>query len=160
MNRRVFGIAGAAGVVALAAAERAAFGQVIDKKVKSDVDHAEHSAANQACAKACSDCQRECDTCATHCAHQLHAGKKDHIASLMACQDCADFCVAAAQIVARGGPFVSLICHSCADACMKCGKECDKFPSDAHMKRCAEECRKCEKACREMLKHAGHTPAK
>jgi len=116
--------------------------------------HAEHSTMLQSCAKACGDCQRQCDACSTHCAHQLHAGKAEHAKTLFACQDCADVCAAAAQIVARGGPFSATICKACADACAQCAKECDAFPDDEHMKRCADECRTCEKACREMLGHA------
>jgi hypothetical protein len=119
-------------------------------------DHSQHGEAMQACAKACSDCQRQCDSCATHCGHQLYEGKKEHIMTLMTCQDCANVCTAAAQIVSRGGPFSALICGSCADACARCGKECDQFPADEHMKKCADECRKCEKACRDMVKHVGH----
>ena len=85
----------------------------------------------------------------------LSEGKKDHMTTMMTCRDCADFCVAAAQIVARMGPFAVLICRACSEACARCGKECEKFPDDEHMKRCAEECRKCEEACNEMIKHAG-----
>lgn len=118
------------------------------------VQHTEHEKMLQDCAKACSDCQRACDVCSTHCAHQVHEGKKEHMATLMTCQDCSTFCVAASQITARGGPFAKLICTSCADACAACGAECEKFPNDAHMKACAEECRRCEKACRAMGKHA------
>jgi hypothetical protein len=105
-----------------------------------------------ACAAACSDCQRSCDGCATHCAHLLFEGQKAHFATLATCQDCATVCAAASQIVARGGPFSHVICTACADACERCAKECEKFPGDMHMKACAQECRKCEKACREMLK--------
>ena len=107
-----------------------------------------------ACAQACSDCQRQCDSCATHCAHMLADGKKDHVSTLMTCRDCAAMCAAASQIVAGNGPFSKMICQSCAEACAACAKECEKFPSDAHMKACAEECRKCEKACKAMLTHA------
>ena len=117
------------------------------------VEHSEHNDVMQQCAKACSDCQRACDTCSTHCAHMLHAGQTEHMATLASCQDCADVCAAASQIVARGGPQSALICDSCAKACDQCAKACEKFPNDAHMKACAAECRKCEKACREMLKH-------
>jgi hypothetical protein len=115
--------------------------------------HKEHNEMMQACAKACSDCQRACDTCATHCTHLLHEGKKEHLATLMSCQDCATVCSAAAQIVARGGPFSAIICSACAETCSECGKACEKFPEDNHMKTCAEECRKCETACRAMVKH-------
>lgn len=118
--------------------------------------HAEHDSVLQACAKACSDCQRACNSCSTHCAHQVHAGHKEHITTLATCQDCADFCSAASQIVARGGPYSSLICQSCAEACAACAKACEKFPNDKHMADCAAECRKCEKACRDMVGHRPH----
>ncbi len=127
-------------------------GRADDKKG----DHMEHNEMFQACAKACSDCQRACDTCATHCAHMTAEGKKEHVTSLATCQDCATVCAAASQILARGGPFSKIVCTACADACAKCGEQCEKFPDDKHMKACAEECRKCEKACRDMLKHTGH----
>jgi len=149
MNRREFTAAG------LSAGATAAVAGIARAQNAGDIEHhAEHDDMLQACAKACSDCQRACDMCTTHCAHQVHAGKKEHITTLATCQDCADFCVAAAQIVARGGPFSSTICGACAEACAKCGKECEKFPDDKHMKMCADECRKCEKACRDMVKHA------
>lgn len=176
MNRRDFTVVGLSG--AAAAIGGLAFGQqsrVEDSsraqvkradpkrlEVKSgDVEkHRQHGEQMLACAKACSECQHECDACATHCAHKLAEGKKDHLATLMTCRDCADFCAAAAQIVARGGPFAAMICQPCAEACAACAKECDKFPDDEHMKRCAEECRTCEKACREMVKHHGHDHAR
>lgn len=152
IGRREFGVAGLS-AVALAAVDGSVFAQ---EKTKATGAHAEHDEMLQACAKACSDCQRACGMCATHCAHLLADGKKEHGTTLATCQDCADFCAAAAQIVSRGGPFAALICESCAEACARCGKQCEKFPDDKHMKMCAEECRKCEKACREMVKHAGH----
>jgi hypothetical protein len=124
-------------------------GQTQEKKV----DHMEHSAVMQECAKACSDCQRACDVCATHCAHMLHEGKKEHLITLATCRDCATVFSAAAQIVARGGPFSGLICESCVKACDKCATACEAFPDDEHMKSCAEECRKCEKACKAMIEH-------
>jgi hypothetical protein len=118
--------------------------------------HDSHAKEFEKCAKACSDCQRICDACATHCAHMVANGQTEHMHTLQTCRDCASFCAAAAQIVARHGPFSDLICTSCAEACARCGAACEKHPNDEHMKRCAEECRRCEKACREMLKHVGH----
>jgi len=93
--------------------------------------------------------------CAAHCAKLVSEGKKEHLATLKTCQDCATVCSAAASIVARMGPFSDTICKSCADACKRCGDECDKLKDDPMMKKCADECRKCEKACRDMLAHAG-----
>jgi hypothetical protein len=172
MNRRDFGMAGLGGAaLALTGLAHAQQSKFQDSKrvevrrgginapgdTKADLEkHKMHGEHMLACAKACSDCQRECDTCAAHCAHKIAEGKKEHLTTLKTCQDCADFCVAASQIVARGGPFAMLICAPCAEACAACGKECEKFPDDEHMKRCAAECRKCEKACREMLKHGDH----
>jgi len=149
LDRRQFAAAGLS-AIALSAAGSAA--QAQDKN-----EHAEHNEMLMSCAKACSDCQRACDMCATHCSHLLADGKKEHAVTLATCQDCADFCVAAAQIVSRGGPFASLVCEGCAEACAKCAKQCEKFPDDKHMKMCADECRRCEKACREMTKHSGHS---
>jgi len=90
--------------------------------------------------------------CLAHCVKMLADGKKEHLSTLHSCQDCATICSAAANIVARKGPFSEIICMSCVDACKQCGLECDKMKNDPVMKKCAEECRKCEKACQEMLK--------
>jgi hypothetical protein len=151
MTRREFAGMGLAAVTALGVqgvSVRSATAQQ-----KEEGGHRHHDEAMRACAQACSACQHECDACGTHCAHLVSKGNSEHLTTLMTCQDCADFCASAAQIVARGGPFADLICASCADACARCEKECDKFKEDKFMQRCAEECRKCEKACRTMLKH-------
>jgi hypothetical protein len=149
IGRREFGVAGLS-AVALAALE--------GRAPAADKHQDPHGASEmfRDCAEACSDCQRECDGCSSHCARHVASGHKDHLTTLMTCQDCATFCAAAAQIVSRGGPFADLICGACAESCARCGKECEKFPDDDTMKRCAEECRKCEKACRDMIKHAKH----
>jgi hypothetical protein len=114
-----------------------------------------HHQAFEQCAKACNDCQRICDMCATHCAELVAEGRKEHLKTLQTCRDCATFCSSAAEIVARMGPFSDLICQACAEACARCGKACEQFAQDKMMKQCAEECRRCERACREMLKHTG-----
>jgi hypothetical protein len=112
------------------------------------------------CAKAAADCARHCDLCAAHCAKLVADGKKEHLATLRLCLDCAAFCQAASSITAKDGPMTDLITISCADACKRCGDECDKHASDPIMKRCAEECRACEKVCREMHKLAATRPEK
>ena len=131
-------------VLALVVAAFTAEGKARDKS------H-DHAAAYDTCDKACGDCQRECDSCATHCAKLIADGKKEHLKTLQTCQDCATHCSAAACIVPCMGPFSDTICTAWAEACARCGK----FPDDAHMKKCADECKKCEKACRDMLKHIG-----
>jgi hypothetical protein len=151
VGRREFGVLGLSAAAALALKSAVA----AQKDAAKDDAHGQH-AAFMKCANACNDCQRECDTCSNHCAQMLAEGKKDHLRSLKTCQDCADFCAAAAQMVARHGPFSALICEACEKACDKCAAECEKFKSDEHMARCAEECRKCQKACKEMFGHIGH----
>ena len=153
VGRREFTVAGLT-AVALGAWQQGATAQAPTTKLALGHDHTEMS---DVCAKACSDCQRECDSCGAHCASQLEAGKKDHATTLAHCLDCAALCAAAASIVSRSGPFAALICKACVDACALCAKECEKFPTDKHMQECAAECRKCEKACKEMVAHAGQS---
>src|SRR5580692_2921269 len=78
MKNRMFG---GIGVVALARAivGLVAFAQQGQTQEKKTV-HLEHNEMMQACAKDCSDCQRACDSCATHCTHKLFEGKKEHLA--------------------------------------------------------------------------------
>lgn len=149
MNRRQFAAAGLSGVTL---ATLAGNGFAADDPKAKEHDHSEHDHDMHVCAKACAACQRECDSCATHCAHKLHDNKPDHLKSLMTCQDCADVCSAAARIVSRGGPFAALVCQACADACSKCAAQCEKFPDDAHMQKCAKECLACREACLEMTR--------
>jgi hypothetical protein len=119
-------------------------------------EKSEHHGDHDACAKACLACQKECDTCASHCAKLVESGKKEHAMTQHTCEDCSAICAAAAKIVARKGPFSEVICHACAEACKRCGDECAKHSSDATMKKCADECKKCEKACREMITTSPH----
>lgn len=101
----------------------------------------------QACATVCSDCQRVCDLCVTHCANLLAAGNKQHLSCLMHCRDCATCCAACSQVCASGGPLSAVMADCCAKCCDHCAKACEAFPDDKHCKACAEECRKCQKAC-------------
>lgn len=145
VSRREFGVAGMA-AVAVAAMRSAANAQEL---------HVHAHGEMLSCAETCSDCQRMCASCATHCAKLVQSGSKEHLTSLGTCLDCAEFCSTAAQIVARGGPFATIICKACAEACDQCMKECAKYPDDKHMTQCANECKECAKACREMVEHAG-----
>ena len=118
-------------------------------------DH--HNKHFDQCAKACTMCLRECESCAHHCAHLVADGKKEHMKTLGTCVDCAQFCDAAARIVSHRGPMAVLICESCAKACDVCGKACEEVGgNDEHMQRCAKACRDCAKECRQMVQHANH----
>jgi hypothetical protein len=114
-----------------------------------------HHAHLMACAKACADCMRECESCAHHCADLVADGKKDHFKSMALCVDCGEVCALAAKVTARGGPLAVPSCEACAKACDACGAECKQFPNDEHMKNCAKACEDCAKACRDMIKHLG-----
>lgn len=153
VGRREFGALGLSAAAALAV--NSAIADDKDDKRKDDA-HSAHDGIFNKCADACNDCQRECDSCGSHCAHLLIEGKKQHFTTLQTCQDCADACSAAARVVSRHGPFSHMICEACAQACDKCATECEKFKDDERMTRCAEECRKCLKVCREMIAHVGH----
>jgi hypothetical protein len=118
-----------------------------------DKDH-KHGDHFTKCAKACADCMLECEMCARHCADMVIKGESKHAHTMGTCVDCADLCAAAAKIVGRKGPMSVTTCEACAKVCDVCGKACEEFPKDAHMKKCAKACRDCAKACREMVKHA------
>jgi len=123
---------------------------------RADHEHAEHF---KKCAKACADCQVECDACHKHCMTLLRDGKTQHAKTAQTCVDCADFCKLAASLSARQSPYANNACESCAKVCDDCGAACAKFPDDKHMAACAKACRDCAKSCREMLKHTGKATA-
>ncbi len=150
ISRREFALTGAS-AVALATLHSAV--QAQDKARAESTEHSMHHAQMfEACAKACSDCQRMCDSCGTHCARMLAMGNKDHLATLRTCHDCAVICAAASQVAAAGGPFATILCDACAKACAECATACGKFPDDKHMTMCADMCRQCEQACKSMVK--------
>jgi hypothetical protein len=154
IGRREFGMASLS-ALALATADTA----LAQKGPKAPTAGHRHDHDDMSsCAEACSDCQRECESCATHCGHQLQQGKQEHLKTLETCRDCATACAAASQIAARSGPFAAQICQACAETCAGCAEACEKFSDDEHMKKCAAQCRKCEKACRQMIAHVGHGP--
>jgi hypothetical protein len=160
MRRRHFmTTTGAIALAAPAMAAQLALGRDEDGKESTksgkadagnDRSSAEHSAF-KSCAKECSDCQRACDECSTHCAQLLAKGGEHHQETLATCQDCADVCAAASQIVSRSGPFAADICRACAAVCAQCAEACERHAHDETMAACAKSCRSCEDACRRML---------
>ena len=113
----------------------------------------EHEAHFLACAKACADCQIQCDMCFAHCHGHLAEGKTEHAASCQLCVDCADCCKLAATLTARMSPLSAEACECCVKCCDKCATECEKYKDHKHMAACATSCRDCAKACREMFKN-------
>ena len=136
-----------------------AFGaQNTEDKAEKKADHHEAHVGGsyEKCAKACTHCMRECESCALHCAKLVADGKKAHLRTLGTCLDCSEFCAGAARLASRHGPISTLSCEACAKACDICGKACEKFKEDAHMERCAKACRDCAQACRTMVQEVGH----
>lgn len=134
----------AAGLTALTAGAAYADGQ--------PADHPHHEHFLQ-CAKACADCQVQCDSCFHHCADLLAAGKKEHAKTLHTCADNAECCRLAATLAALHSPFAKAACECCARCCDECAEACETFKDDTHMAACARACRACARACRDMIRH-------
>jgi hypothetical protein len=109
----------------------------------ADHAHAEHF---MKCAKACAECQLECDSCFTHCVSLLGEGKKEHAATAQLCADCSACCQLGSSLSARQSPLAGPACEACAKACDICAAACEKLPSDKHMAQCAKSCRDCAKS--------------
>ncbi len=118
----------------------------------ADEGDAHHGQMMQ-CAKACAECQLQCDSCFDHCRKLLTEGKKDHAKTVQTCADCAECCKLAATLTARNSPFSIPACECCAKCCDECAAACEMFKDDKHMAECAKSCRDCAKACRAMLEH-------
>ena len=116
-------------------------------------EHAEHF---MKCAKACADCQLQCDSCFKHCLTLLAEGKKEHAKTAQLCADCGECCKLAATLSARQSALAGPACECCAKCCDECAAACEKHPDDKHMAQCAKACRDCAKVCRDMLKSLGH----
>jgi hypothetical protein len=122
----------------------------------------EHDEHFMECAKACAECQLQCDSCFKHCLSLLANGKKEHLRTAQLCADCGECCRLAATLAARQSSLAGLACETCAKCCDECAAACEQRPDDKHLAQCAKSCRDCAKACRAMLKHlekaaaAGH----
>lgn len=100
------------------------------------------------CIEACLQCATACNHCAASCT------RENHIQQLADCilldMECADICIATAQLMSMNSHYVKEICKICADVCERCASACEKHQHD-HCIACAAACRKCAEACREML---------
>jgi len=144
MNRRE--------VLAVLAVVAAGLAVLVGVEARADATHEQFAA----CAKACADCQQQCDSCFHHCAGLVADGKKEHAKTMHSCVDCAEFCGTAAKLVSRHSAMSATACEACAKASDDCAAACEKFPDHKQMADCAKSCRDCAKACREMLKHLAH----
>jgi hypothetical protein len=115
-------------------------------------EHAEHFLK---CAKACNDCQLQCDSCFKHCLTLLADGKKEHAKTVQLCADCGECCTTCSTLCARQSPLARPMLECCVTCCDECAVACAKVTDDKHMAACAKSCRDCSKECRAMLKHLG-----
>lgn len=106
-------------------------------------------------AKLILECMSACAACADEC-----LGEED-LDALRQCirtdLDCADVCLATAQVLARGTPGSMAVLRAqleaCAIACRTCAEECERHADHHdHCRACAEACRRCEEACHAMLR--------
>ena len=73
----------------MAAALAVAVVAPLGPSARAQHEHAEHFLK---CARACADCQLQCDSCFTHCLTLLADGKKDHAKTAQLCADCSECC--------------------------------------------------------------------
>jgi hypothetical protein len=142
-------------VVAFALASFGAFSAIygIQATAQQPDTHHEHSIK---CAKVCADCQVSCDACFHHCAALVAKGRNEHVKTMHACVDCAEFCALSSKLCARQSPYSAAACDACAKTCDDCAKECERFKDDNHMVACAKSCRDCAASCRTMIEHLKH----
>jgi hypothetical protein len=103
-------------------------------------------------------CARACNEAAHHCLTQLsqgHGEREHHAKAHELANDCQEFCVLTAQLMARSSPLAKYIHEGCAEACRCCAEECEKAsgPSPV-MQDCARQCRECERICRAMARES------
>jgi uncharacterized protein DUF326 len=116
----------------------------------------EHAGHFLKCARACADCQLQCDSCFNHCQTLLADGKKEHVKTAQLCADCPECCKTCSTLCARQSPLTRPMLECCAKCCDDCATACENTPDDKHMAACAKSCRDCAKECREMLEHLGN----
>ena len=124
----------------------------LGSSARAQHEHAEHF---MKCAKACADCQLQCDSCFKHCLTLLTDGKKEHAKTAQLCADCAECCKTCSTLCARQSPLARPMLDCCAKCCDECAAACEKVPDDRHMAACTKSCRYCANECRDMLKHVG-----
>ena len=143
------------GMIAIVVGALGGFAALCGSQARGQQPSAHHEHFVQ-CAKVCADCQVACDSCFHHCAALVAKGGKEHVKTMHACVDCAEYCALAAKLSARQSTFAVTACDGCAKTCDACATECEKFKDDKHMADCAKSCRDCAKSCRTMIEHSKH----
>jgi len=98
--------------------------------------------------KSCLACHRVCLETLQHCLSQRDThflGR--HIALL---QMCAETCELSAKMMISEIPFHRQACVLSFELCEATAEACERYETDAMMRRCAEICRTCAESCRGM----------
>ena len=137
-------------------------GDAVEPDVTDNGDHVQlqtilRSHADQLHVEELADLVEEALTCAASCRACADACL-DEEADLTRCiranLDCADICVATANVAGRAGtsgaPWLDQV-EVCLQACASCAEECEQHHSMEHCRLCEEACRRCEQACQRLL---------
>lgn len=102
---------------------------------------------NEGLLNALTHCAAVCNHCFTACLDE--ADVKMLARCIKLDRDCADVCMLAASLIARGSEHGRHLLKECAEICNACAAECEKHAAMgmAHCKECAEACRACAQAC-------------
>ena len=102
----------------------------------------------ESCIEACFRCASACSYSATAGMHQENP--KPMVRYIALAMDCADLCMLAATLMARGSAQVERICKLCIEICAACSAECTKGRTD-YCQASAAACRHCADECRRMI---------
>ncbi|MEP6969833.1 MAG: four-helix bundle copper-binding protein [Betaproteobacteria bacterium] len=103
-----------------------------------------------ACIEACNTCSVACNDCAASCLQESDV--KMMARCIAHDMDCAQACVFAASVIARGSAHCRSVCTLCAEICEACASECAKHEAK-HCQWCAKACRACAAECRKRPRH-------
>lgn len=106
-----------------------------------------NATAYQTCIQACLDCAMTCEACASACLQEQDVKMMARCITLD--RECADLCLLAARLMARGAENAQAFCRLCADTCRACGEECGKHEAE-HCQACSRACLACAEECARM----------
>jgi hypothetical protein len=98
-------------------------------------------------------CAEACTVCADACMNE--PGVVELVTCIRTNLNCADICVATAQVLSRHtdpDPTIGRVqVVACVTACATCAAQCARHAEmHEHCRICADVCRRCEAACRDL----------
>ena len=99
--------------------------------------------------------------CTEACTSDADADLSEHhvlelVKCIRLCQDCADICATASNVISRQTDYDSGVTRALLEACVlickSSGDECEQHAqTHEHCRVCLGACRRCEQACRDLL---------